>query len=95
VKISEADLEKIEKKMQEIIDADYKFICQELPKEEAIKLFKQKNEIYKLALLDDIQEEKVTIYIHNNFVDLCRGPHVESTGKVKYFKLLSISGAYW
>ncbi|MCS7231543.1 MAG: threonine--tRNA ligase [Elusimicrobiota bacterium] len=95
VKISEADLEKIEKKMQEIIDADYKFICQELSKEEAIKLFKQKNEIYKLALLDDIQEEKVTIYIHNNFVDLCRGPHVESTGKVKYFKLLSISGAYW
>ncbi|MCS7151289.1 MAG: threonine--tRNA ligase [Endomicrobia bacterium] len=94
-KISEQDLPKIEQKMLEIIKSDYKFIRSELPKEEAIRIFKEKGEIYKLELLQDIQEEKVSIYTHNNFVDLCRGPHLESTGKVRYFKLLSISGAYW
>lgn len=95
VKISENDLPKIEQKMREIIDRDYKFIREEIKKEEAVKLFKQRNEIYKLQLLEEITDEKVSIYTHNNFVDLCRGPHLESTGQVKFFKLLSISGAYW
>ncbi len=95
VKISENDLPKIEQKMLEIVEKNYKFIRQELTKEDAVKLFQQRNEVYKLELLNEIQEDKVTIYTHNDFVDLCRGPHVDSTGQVKYFKLLSVSGAYW
>jgi len=95
IKISEDDLPKIEQKMREIIEKDYKFLRQEISKEEAIKLFKEKKETYKLELLQEIPDEKVSIYIHNNFVDLCRGPHINSTGELKYFKLLSISGAYW
>ncbi len=95
VKISEDDLPKIEQKMYEIIQKDYKFIRQELSKEEAKKVFLEKNEIYKLEILNEIPDEKVSVYIHNNFIDLCRGPHIESTGKLKYFKLLSVSGAYW
>jgi len=94
-KISEDDLPKIEQKMREIIEKDYKFLRQEISKEEAIKLFKEKTEPYKLELLQEISEDKVSIYVHNNFVDLCRGPHIESTGQLKYFKLLSVSGAYW
>jgi threonyl-tRNA synthetase len=94
-KISEDDLLKIEQKMLEIIEKDYKFLRQEISKEEAIKLFKEKEETYKLELLQEIPDEKVSIYIHNNFVDLCRGPHINSTGELKYFKLLSVSGAYW
>jgi threonyl-tRNA synthetase len=81
--------------MLEIIQKDYKFVRQEIDKQEAIKIFKERNEIYKLELLNEISEEKVSIYIHNNFLDLCRGPHITSTGQLKYFKLLSISGAYW
>lgn len=95
VKISDSDLPKIEQKMFEIIEKDYKFIRQEITKEEAKKLFKERNEIYKLELINEIPEEKVSIYTHNNFVDLCRGPHINSTGQLKYFKLLSVSGAYW
>jgi len=94
-KISEDDLPKIEQKMREIIEKDYKFLRQEISKEEAIKLFKEKAEPYKLELLNEIPENKVSIYVHNNFVDLCRGPHINSTGQLKYFKLLSVSGAYW
>jgi threonyl-tRNA synthetase len=95
VKITEEDLPKIEQKMLEIIQKDYKFVRQEIDKQEAIKIFKERNEIYKLELLNEIPEEKVSIYIHNDFLDLCRGPHITSTGQLKYFKLLSISGAYW
>ena len=95
VKITEEDLPKIEQKMLEIIQKDYKFVRQEIDKQEAIKIFKERNEIYKLELLNEIPEEKVSIYIHNNFLDLCRGPHITSTGQLRYFKLLSISGAYW
>ncbi|MEN3013597.1 MAG: threonine--tRNA ligase [Endomicrobiia bacterium] len=94
-KITEEDLIKIEKKMLEIIEKDYKFIKEEIPKEKAVELFKKSNQIYKLELLKEIEENKVSIYTHNNFVDLCKGPHVNSTSEVKYFKLLSISGAYW
>ena len=89
------DLEKIEEKMLEIIRADYKFEHSELTKEEAEKLFKKKGEKYKLELIKEIPDEKVSIYKDGNFVDLCRGPHIESTGQVKAFKLLSIAGAYW
>ncbi len=95
IKISEDDLPKIEEKMSEIVKKNYKFIKQEISKEEAIEFFKQKNETYKLELINEISDNKVSIYTHNNFTDLCRGPHIESTAQLKYFKLLSVSGAYW
>lgn len=89
------DLERIEEKMLEIIRSDYKFVHSEMPKDEALKLFKKNGEKYKAELISDIPDEKVSIYKDGNFVDLCRGPHIESTGQVKAFKLLSIAGAYW
>ncbi|MBN2453244.1 MAG: threonine--tRNA ligase [Candidatus Omnitrophica bacterium] len=89
------DLDKIEKKMLEIIRADYKFEKSELSKEEAAKIFKKRGEKYKLELIKEIPGEKVTVYKDGDFIDLCRGPHIESTGRVRAFKLLSIAGAYW
>jgi threonyl-tRNA synthetase len=93
---SDADLASIEKKMQEIIDRDEPFIREELDKTKAAELFKALKEDYKLELIRDIVESKVSIYrTGKNFVDLCRGPHIRSTGEIKAFKLLSVAGAYW
>ncbi|MGM9571526.1 MAG: TGS domain-containing protein, partial [bacterium] len=89
------DLSKIEKKMQEIIKADLPFIREEVTKEEAKKLFNDLGEDYKVELIEDLGTEMVSLYRQGDFVDLCRGPHVPSTGKIKAFKLLSIAGAYW
>ena len=89
------DLERIEDKMRDIVRANHKFERQEMKKEDAVKLFKKLGETYKIDLIKDIPEEKVTIYKDGDFADLCRGPHIESTGKIKAFKLLSIAGAYW
>jgi len=96
--ISIEDLPKIEEKMSEIIKQDHKFIRKEIKIDEAKKLFKEKQEKYKLELIEELEktgEKTVTIYQHNGFIDLCKGPHVDSTGKIKYFKLLSVAGAYW
>lgn len=91
-----ADLEKIEARMMEIIKADLPFIRKEVSKEEAYKIFDEAGESYKLEILSEIPEdETVSIYIVGDFVDLCRGPHVPTTGYIKHFKLLSIAGAYW
>ncbi len=90
---SPEDLEKIEARMREIIAADFPFERREVPKEEAECLFA--NEPYKLELLREIDEPEVTIYSQGSFTDLCRGPHLSSTGQVKAFKLLSVAGAYW
>jgi len=89
------DLERIEKKMQDIIKRNIRFERQELSKKDAIKLFKGLKEKYKVELLDEIPEEVVSVYKQGEFIDLCRGPHLESTSKLKVFKLLSIAGAYW
>ncbi len=89
------DLANIEKKMKGIIKKDSPFVRKEVSKKEAVKIFKVKGEKYKLELLDEIKDEKISLYESGDFVDLCRGPHVESTGKIKAFKLLRISGAYW
>src|SRR3989338_5030348 len=89
------DLEKIESKMREIVKKDYKFERQELKKDEAAKLFEKLGEKYKVELIKEIPDATVTVYKDGPFSDLCRGPHIESTGKVKVFKLLSIAGAYW
>ena len=90
------DLSKIEKKMKEIIAKNETFVRQELSKSEAIELFQKRGEAYKVELLKDLVEGSVSIYkTGENFLDLCKGPHVESTGQIKAFKLLSVAGAYW
>jgi threonyl-tRNA synthetase len=94
-KLTPEILPKIEQKMQEIINKNYPFEREELSKQDAIQLFSQKGEKFKLELISEIPDEKVSVYKHNGFIDLCRGPHLPSTGKIKYFKLLSIAGAYW
>lgn len=94
--ISELDLEKINTSMIRIIEADLPFKKKEISIKEAKKIFK--NQLYKLELIDDLAKEgakKVSIYKTGDFVDLCIGPHVTSTGKIGPFKLLSIAGAYW
>lgn len=89
------DLSKIEEKMREIIARDLSIKREVLTKEEARKLFESSGEKYKVEIIDEIPEETVTIYRQDNFFDLCRGPHLLSTGRIKAFKLLSIAGAYW
>jgi len=93
---SDEDLARIETKMAEIIKRDEKFTRQDLSKAEAEGIFKKLGESYKLELIRNIADEKVSIYkTGDNFVDLCRGPHIDSTGQIKAFKLLSVAGAYW
>ena len=89
------DLVKIEKEMTKIIKQDLEFEREEISKKEALKLFKKLREPYKTELINNLDSDTVSIYRHGKFVDLCKGPHVESTGKIKAFKLLSIAGAYW
>lgn len=89
------DLEKIENKMREIIRQNSPFIEERLTKAEAIKLFEKMGEPYKLEIIKDIPDESVTVYRQGNFADLCRGPHLLSTGRVKAFKLTGLAGAYW
>ncbi len=93
--LSSEDLIQIEKKMQEIVKADRLFTREELHKDEAISIFKERKEDFKIELIQDIEGEMVTVYKNNGFLDLCRGPHVPSTGYIRYFKLLSIAGSYW
>lgn len=89
------DLERIEQKMKEIIAADYLLERLEMSKEEARNLLEEMGETYKLEILDELPDEKVTFYRHDNFIDLCKGPHIPSTGRVKAIKILHSSGAYW
>ncbi|MBI5205405.1 MAG: threonine--tRNA ligase [Nitrospirae bacterium] len=89
------DLAAIEKKMSEIIKKNNTFVRKTVPKKEAIALFKKMGEDYKAELLSEIADEDVSLYEEGGFIDLCRGPHVFSTGIIKAFKLLSIAGAYW
>ncbi|MBL7081076.1 MAG: threonine--tRNA ligase [Candidatus Omnitrophica bacterium] len=93
---SENDLRQIEEKMKEIVARNESFLRQELSKQEAEDLFRRLNESYKLSLLKDITTQTLSIYkTGQGFVDLCRGPHVESSGKIQFFRLLSVSGCYW
>ncbi len=89
------DLEKIEKRMQEIIKMNAPFVREEMGKKDAIKLFESKGEVYKVELINELSGDTVSIYRQGSFADLCRGPHIPSTGKIKAFKLLSTAGAYW
>ncbi|MBE9574170.1 MAG: threonine--tRNA ligase, partial [Proteobacteria bacterium] len=89
------DLPAIEKGMAEIIDKDLPFIRSEVPKSEALEFFKSQGEPYKLELIEDIAEDTVSLYRQGNFTDLCRGPHLPSTGRIKAFHLTTVAGAYW
>ncbi len=89
------DMVVIEKKMEEIIDRNLPLKRIEVSREEANKLFEERKEDYKVELLKDLQDDMVTLYQQGDYIDLCRGPHIASTGKIKAFKLLSIAGAYW
>ena len=89
------DLAIIEKKMSEIIAADKPFSRKEISKEDAIRYFAEQNEPYKVEILNDIEDDTVSLYTQGDFTDLCRGPHIPSTGYIKAFKLLSVAGAYW
>jgi threonyl-tRNA synthetase len=91
--LSPEDLPVIEKKMAEIIKADLPFTHREITKDEAKKLFAAQP--YKLELIEEITDDRVGVYQQGDFTDLCRGPHVKSTGEIKAFKLASIAGAYW
>lgn len=92
------DLQKIEKEMKNILKSNLTFEKQKIKTEEAIKIFKEKKQDYKIELIQGLQKEgkkEVSFYKSGNFVDLCEGPHIKSSNEIKAFKLLSIAGAYW
>ncbi|GBL35583.1 threonine--tRNA ligase [Filimonas sp.] len=93
--ITEEDLAKIEAKMNELAKQNNSFERTEIAKDEAIRFFAEKNDEYKLDLLQNLEDGKITFYKQGNFTDLCRGPHIPSTGLVKAIKLTNIAGAYW
>ncbi len=92
--LNPADLELIEKKMHEIAERDDPFVRKVIQKEDALKFFKEKKDPYKVEIISAL-DETISFYSEGDFTDLCRGPHVPSAGKLKYFKLLGTSGAYW
>ncbi len=89
------ELDKITAQMQKIIQRDDPFEKELLTRAQAKKLFKKLGENFKLELIDDLAQQEASIYKTGKFIDLCRGPHLEKTGQIKHFKLLSIAGAYW
>ncbi|OYV88027.1 MAG: threonine--tRNA ligase, partial [Ignavibacteriae bacterium 37-53-5] len=92
--LSPADLEAIEQKMHEIAERNDPFQRKVVKKDDALKFFKEKKDPYKVEIISAL-DETITFYSEGDFTDLCRGPHVPSAGKLKYFKLLGTSGAYW
>jgi len=94
--ISSEDLEAIEREMARIVEENLPVVRKEVSRDEAIRLYREAGDPLKLELIDDIPEgETISIYEQGEFFDLCRGPHVPSTGKIRAFKLLSVAGAYW
>ena len=93
--ISEKDLEKIEKKIIELAREKNPFVRKEITKKDALEYFKEKNDPYKVELLNDLDDGTITFYTQGEFTDLCRGPHLPNTGFIKAVKLLNIAGAYW
>jgi threonyl-tRNA synthetase len=89
------DLPAIEEKMREIINANLPFEREEMSSKEALRYFSNKGETYKVELIQDLGEEMVSLYTQGSFTDLCRGPHLPSTGKIKAFHLTKTAGAYW
>jgi threonyl-tRNA synthetase len=94
-KITEEDLAALEKKMTELARQNNSYIRKEVPKAEAVQYFTEKGDEYKLDLLQGLEDGKITFYTQGGFTDLCRGPHIPSTGPIKAIKLTNIAGAYW
>ncbi|MAY83342.1 MAG: threonine--tRNA ligase [Flavobacteriales bacterium] len=93
--ITEADLPKIEKKMQELARQKNEYSRQEISKADALEYYKKKDDEYKLELIADLEDGNITFYHQGNFTDLCRGPHIPNTGFIKAVKLTAVAGAYW
>jgi threonyl-tRNA synthetase len=97
--LTSEDLPAIEEHMRAVIKRDLPFVADALPMDEAIRFFSERGQGYKVEAIQGLEEAvddgKVGLYKHGDFVDLCRGPHVQSTGQIKAFKLLSVAGAYW
>ena len=91
----DGDLEKIEKKIIELARTKSEYIRKDISKADAIKYFTEKDDEYKLELIEDLEDGSITFYTQGEFTDLCRGPHIPNTGYIKAVKLLSIAGAYW
>ncbi|MDC0070797.1 threonine--tRNA ligase [Rhodobiaceae bacterium] len=96
VSLNDKDLEAIEKKMKELASTDYSVIREVVNKDKALKAFKERNEEYKIQIINDIPDDEIiALYYHNEYTDMCRGPHVSSTRHLRSFKLMKIAGAYW
>lgn len=96
ISLNDKDLEAIEKKMKELASTDYSVIREVVNKDKALKAFKERNEEYKIQIINDIPDnEIIALYYHNEYTDMCRGPHVSSTRHLRSFKLMKIAGAYW
>ncbi|HTB32959.1 MAG TPA: TGS domain-containing protein, partial [Bacteroidia bacterium] len=93
--LSSEDFKKIEDKMMELAKQKNPFIREDVSKADAIKYFTEKNDEYKLELIDGLADGSITFYKQGNFTDLCRGPHIPNTGFIKAVKLLNVAGAYW
>lgn len=96
-KLNEEDLLKIEKKMMELAKEDSSFTREEISKENALAIYKERDDFYKLEIISGLDENEkvISIYKEGSFTDLCTGPHIPSAGRIKYVKLLSVSGSYW
>jgi threonyl-tRNA synthetase len=93
--LTPADFERIEEKMLELARQNNTFIRKEISKADAVRYFGEKKDIYKLDLLERLEDGNITLYTQGNFTDLCRGPHIPSTGFIKAVKVLNMAGAYW
>jgi threonyl-tRNA synthetase len=94
-RVTPEDMQRIEEKMTELARAKSEFTRVQISKDEAITYFREKNDPYKLDLLKDLEDGTITLYKQGNFTDLCRGPHIPNTDRVKAIKLMSLAGAYW
>ena len=92
---TEQDLARIEGRMKELVKMDLPIVRKMVRKEEAVEMFHKMGENFKVELIEGIEDSEVSLYTQGNFTDLCRGPHLASTGKIGAFKLLSLAGAYW
>ena len=93
--ITVEDLDRIEKEMEKIVAQDIPIVREEMPRLQAIEFFRKRGDNYKVEILSELENETVSLYRQGDYIDLCRGPHLSSTGKLKVFKLTSIAGAYW
>lgn len=93
--ISDKDLVKVEKKMQELVKQKNQYCRKDITKEEALNLFTEKDEQYKIELIQELEDGTITLYNSGNFIDLCKGPHLPNTSYIKAIKLTSVAGAYW